>query len=337
MRADLLQSIQRYIVNPAPGQFEPLTLALFRRQYDLNSAYRRYVDACPSAVGDITSLVDIPSVPAQAFKTVSLSCTSTDGCAAVFESSGTTQALAGKHWMDSDALALYELSLVQGYDRIQSALPANAPLWAIMPPAADAPHSSLSHMLATLGASHWFWDDWSLLARALTNLTTPIVLFGTGFAFVALFDAFPETNWPLPAGSVVINTGGFKGRTREIARTDFYSLLRDRFELPDGACLAEYGMSEMASQFYAIGEEGAFLAPPWLRTRIIDPYTGDDVEAGEPGLLRVYDLANWNSVLAIQTQDMAVADGAGFRLLGRAPDADVRGCSLTVEELWTRE
>jgi hypothetical protein len=94
-------------------------------------------------------------------------------------------------------------------------------------------------------------------------------------------------------------------------------------------------MCELSSQFYSNGAEGQLVGPPWLRHAIIDPRTGEDVSAGEPGLIRLYDLANWNSVVAVQTQDIAVDAGGGFKIIGRSPAADVRGCSLTAEEIWS--
>ncbi len=337
MDIDLWNRISAYIAGASNEEFDELACALFRRQYALNDAYRRYVDNLGIEIDRVRSWRDIPAVPAQAFKAMTLSCAPVNECATVFYSSGTTQNLAGKHFMDPFAVSQYNDSLGIGYTLAMGEDAIELPLWAIMPPPSAAPNSSLSHMLNVLGAEEWFWDDEAGLSKAFGRLQEPLVLFGTSFAFVSLFDSFPDRSWPLPDGSAVITTGGFKGRTREVARDEFYALLRDRFALADAACVSEYGMSEMASQFWSVGEQGAYVGPPWLRTRIIDPETGSDARDGEPGLLRVYDLANWNSVLAIQTQDMAVASEDGFRLLGRAPDAEVRGCSLTVEELWTRQ
>ena len=95
-------------------------------------------------------------------------------------------------------------------------------------------------------------------------------------------------------------------------------------------------MSEMASQFYGHGLDPIKRGPHWVRTRAIDPATGGDASPGTPGLLRHYDLANFNSVQALQTQDAGTLIPGGFLLHGRAPEAEVRGCSLTVEELWTK-
>ena len=336
MWSHLWQRIAAFVQDDSGDDFESIAIGLFHRQFELNEAYRRYVKALGIEPNTLRRWQDIPAAPAAAFKDFDLTCCGVATCSKVFHSSGTTQANASKHWMDSDALRLYEVSLLRGYDLALGHEAGGLPIWAMMPRPHDAPHSSLSHMLETLGAQHWFWGDWRALAVALDALDAPVAIFGTGFAFVALFEEFPTRCWKLPAGSVLVNTGGFKGRTREEPRGRFYGSMRDRLGVPDNACLSEYGMSEMTSQFYSAGELGQFRAPRWLRTRVIDPLTGDDAAQGSAGLLRHYDLANWNSVCAIQTQDLGISFGEGFRLLGRAAEAHVRGCSLTVEELWNR-
>jgi hypothetical protein len=188
-------------------------------------------------------------------------------------------------------------------------------------------------MLGVLGAEEFFWDNDARLVARLRVCSKPVTLFGTAFAFVQLFDPTAE-NWPLPPGSVVLETGGFKGRTREMAREELYGLFQTRLSVPLDCCYSEYGMSEMASQFYGRGLDPEKRGPRWVRTRAIDPETGDDAEDGQPGLLRHYDLANFNSVLALQTQDRGTLTQHGFVLHGRASEAELRGCSLTVEDLW---
>ncbi len=332
----LAQKIIAFIENGAGGEteFERLTLALFARQYTLCAPYRRLCSGQSASPESITRWQDIPAVPAAAFKVFDLSCVPTDETAAVFHSSGTTGAQTSRHYFDQDALALYEISLRAGFG---AALPKRPKtLWALMPEPSASPHSSLSHMLGALGAGRFFWDDNAALAAALAEVSEPVTLFGTAFAFVQLFDG-ARLNWRLPEGSVVVETGGFKGRTREVPRGELYDLFGSRLGVPLTHCFSEYGMSEMASQFYGQGLDPEKRGPHWVRTRTIDPETGDDAPPGTPGLLRHYDLANFNSVMALQTQDLGTLTPGGFVLHGRAPDAEVRGCSLTVEELWTRQ
>lgn len=336
MKDALLQQIADFITHApahdAAAVFESLALQLFARQYALVAPYRRLCDANGATPETVNRWQDIPAVPAAAFKAFDLSCVPLDATTAVFHSSGTTGAAASRHYFDTEGLSLYETSLRVGY---REALPECPPkLWALMPNLEAAPNSSLSHMLGALGAERFYWDADAALAGALTELTEPVTLFGTAFAFVQLFDGTSE-NWRLPEGSVVIETGGFKGRSREVPRDELYGLFEVRLGVPLSQCHSEYGMSEMASQFYGHGPDPEKRGPHWVRTRTINPETGEDSRPGIPGLLRHYDLANWNSVLALQTQDSGTLAPAGFTLHGRAPHAEVRGCSLTVEELWT--
>jgi len=333
----LARKIADFIQNPLGGDsdaaFETLALALCARQYERCAPYRRLCDGQGWTPDSVHRWQDIPAVPAQAFKVFDLSCAPLFQTVAVFHSSGTTGAQASRHFFDADALALYETSLRAGFDDAFPVRPRR--LWALMPAPQAALQSSLSHMLGALGAERFFWDDDAALAVALYEMTEPITLFGTAFAFVQLFDDTNQ-NWHLPIGSLVIETGGFKGRTREVPREEMYGLFETRLGVPIENCYSEYGMSEMASQFYGRGLDPVKRGPHWVRTRAIDPETGEAAAAGTPGLLRHFDLANWNSVGVLQTQDRGTLTHDGFILHGRAPDAEVRGCSLTVEELWTK-
>ena len=332
----LAQQITDFIQATPPAEddvsFDRLACLLFACQYERNTPYRRLCDSYGVTPAQVTRWRDVPAVPAQAFKVFDLSCVPLGETAAVFHSSGTTGPQTSRHYFDADSLALYETSLRRG-DAL--ALPDRPPrLWALMPDPADVPRSSLSHMLGTLGAERFFWDNDLMLSRALAQVAAPITLFGTAFAFVQLFDA-TDACWRLPDGSAVIETGGFKGRTRAVPREELYGLFGSRLGVPGDRCFSEYGMSEMASQFYGRGLDPTKRGPHWVRTRAIDPATGDDAPEGALGVLRHYDLANFNSVSALQTQDLGMLTPDGFVLHGRAPEAEVRGCSLTVEELWT--
>ena len=336
MKDALIRQIADFIsstpVQTNEEMFETLALQLFARQYALVAPYRRLCDASGATPGAVRRWQDIPAVPAAAFKAFDLSSVPINDSRAVFHSSGTTGGEASRHYFDADGLTLYETSLRASF---RDALPNCPPrLWALMPNTEAAPNSSLSHMLGALGAERFYWDNDAVLSSALNAVTEPVALFGTAFAFVQLFDGI-SGHWRLPEGSVVIETGGFKGRSREVPREELYGLFETRLGVPLINCHSEYGMSEMASQFYGCGLDSEKRGPHWVRTRTIDPLTGEDSVPGAPGLLRHYDLANWNSVQALQTQDLGTLTPSGFLLHGRAPNADVRGCSLTVEELWT--
>ncbi len=183
----------------------------------------------------------------------------------------------------------------------------------------------------------------------------PLMLLGTAFNFVHLLDHFAVNNmrYKLARGSRVLETGGYKGQSREVPKAELHALITKHLGIAPENIVTEYGMSELSSQAYdrvagevqgprskAQGQASvspqvtlspcprAFHFPPWCRARVISPETGLEVAEGETGLLRLFDLANVRSVLAIQTEDLTVKRGDGFELLGRATQAEPRGCSL---------
>jgi len=227
----------------------------------------------------------------------------------------------------------------------------------LTPPPTCVPHSSLAHMFAAVrqefgaadsffagqasGAEAWTLDLGGILSEldAAVSANRPIVLLGTAFSFVHLLDHLAERQrwYQLPDGSRVMETGGYKGRTRSLPKADLHGLLSEHLGVPSRYIVCEYGMSELSSQAYdhVAGAElttpsaaRIFTFPPWARVQVIAPETGRAAVEGETGLIRVYDLANVHSVLAVQTEDLGVRRGGGFELIGRAASADPRGCSL---------
>ncbi len=136
-----------------------------------------------------------------------------------------------------------------------------------------------------------------------------------------------------------METGGFKGRSREVSREDLFRLFDEYLLLPPGRVVNEYGMTELGVQFYddtlcnpQSATRNVKSVPPWSRVLIVDPATGSEVNVGERGLIRVYDLTNRSSVMAIQTEDIGIRVGDGFEVLGRAVGAEARGCSIAADE-----
>ena len=194
---------------------------------------------------------------------------------------------------------------------------------------------------------------WELdLPRLLPALTAasqsnqPVTLLGTAFSFVHLLDELAAQNlrFQLPPGSRVMETGGYKNRSRTLPKAELHTLIADRLGLPLTAITCEYGMSELSSQAYdsalssgndltASAIQRHFQFSPWSRVRIISPETGREVEEGGTGLIRIFDLANVFSVAAIQTEDLGIRRDEHFDLIGRAAAAEPRGCSLNVGEV----
>ncbi|MDX6767384.1 MAG: hypothetical protein SFU85_11405 [Candidatus Methylacidiphilales bacterium] len=321
-----------------PGDgFDDLALALLRQQAEMNPAYRRLLDAIcldPARAGSWSAF---PAMPAASFKDVAVCAFPEPEAVACFETSGTTTGRPGRHFFRS--LVYYEKALESAWRLFLPDLSGH--LWvSLIPPASARPSSSLSHMVSHLsrqvagGRVEWccgadYQIDHDKFKRTLAAADRPVLLLGTSFALAGVAE---RVGLPaLPGGSVVFDTGGFKGRHREIPREEFYRLLSESFGLPLSSIWNEYGMTEWSSQGYARADTGLHRFPPWMRIVLRDPVTGDPVARGETGVVEAYDLANIGSVVAVGTRDLARWEEGGLRLLGRVADADARGCSLSYE------
>jgi hypothetical protein len=171
------------------------------------------------------------------------------------------------------------------------------------------------------------------LLKDLRRPRKKVLLLATAFALKAFLDhmARDRIRLVLPAGSRLMETGGFKGRVTEISKPSLYRLCARRLGIRRTHCVGEYGMTELSSQYYSRAR-GPFVGPAWLRAVVVDPRDGQECPRGRAGLLKHVDLANLGSVMAVQTEDLGRAEpGGGFELLGRAKDSQARGCSLTYE------
>lgn len=352
----LLRRIARGIDAPLDdAEFDELARAVFAYQFGCNAPYRAFCErrgATPGTVGDWTR---IPAVPTDAFRSVPLVC---EGAAParVFRTSGTTRGLQSRGEHHFPNLALYDVALRAAFAAHLLPDGARLPILCLVPSPGEVPDSSLSYMageaVRDFGApgSGFFVDvtgvDVDALVVALRSAQAadePRLLFGTAFALVHLLDALRNGGEQihLPPSSRVMETGGFKGRSREVSRAELYADLMQWLGIAAAWCVSEYGMTEMSSQFYdAVAGAGdpdvaarLHRGPPWVRTRAVDPETLQILPDGETGVLRHWDLANLHSVAAIQTADLGWTAPKGFRLLGRATGAEARGCSLATEEL----
>jgi hypothetical protein len=176
------------------------------------------------------------------------------------------------------------------------------------------------------------------VARGLVE-GTPSLVLGTSFAFVHLLDALGDDSFRLPPGSRVMQTGGFKGKSRAVPAPELRRDLARAFHVPERAIAAEYGMTELSSQFYewtvrdASARHGVYLEPPWARVVPVDPQTLAPVANGEVGIARVEDLMNVDSAFAVLAADRVRRVDGGFELLGRTAGAPPRGCSIAIEEM----
>ena len=379
LRASADGTLRRTEVRAPERQFNELALALFQLQFAYNPAYRRICEHRGVTPGSVSVWNDIPPVPTTAFKELELTSLAPDERTTVFHSSGTTEQRPSRHFHNAESLAIYEGSVLPWFqhhmladhdDLVEEQLLGpldKLPFLILTPPAEQAPHSSLVHMFETVRREFGARDSlfagtvdatgaWALdVERLLFGIrksmcaNRPVALFGTAFNFVHLLDHFAANNirYRVARGSRVLETGGYKGRSRVVPKSELHALIAKHLGIPETHIVTEYGMSELSSQAYdrVVGEvqgprskvqsqdvashQSAILRfPPWARAQIISPETGREVPDGETGLIRVFDLANVRSVMAIQTEDLAVRRGDGFELIGRAAKAEPRGCSL---------
>lgn len=338
----------------ASEPFDALAGDLFVFQFEHNRVYRACCEPPPAA--DAPTAFDWRNVPAPwpaAWRMADLCCFDPADAVAMFLSSGTTHAAgssSGRSRHLFDTLELYQAALAGPFAQAMLAKPPDRqPMLVLMPSPDEQPDSSLSFMMGEAldrfgqpDACGFFIRDGQLrlddFVEAVTQVAAigqPTVLASTALGWVMLLDRLAGRKIPLPAGSRVMETGGYKGRVREWSRASLYTGLFRTFALPPGAVVSEYGMCELSSQFYATGgDRPVFTGPPWTRVLAIDPETQRPVPPDEPGLLRVIDLANRGSCMAVQTEDLVVVRGEqAFELIGRAPAAPTKGCSLTAEDL----
>ena len=260
---------------------------------------------------------------------------------------------SGRHYLETPAL--YDAALLAGFDRAMLADGALLRYAMLVPDPRERPHSSLGYMMETIarergdGAEGWYLRDDGIDVPRLTSDVaragaggTPVCVATTAFALVALLDALDADarTLPLPPGSRVMETGGFKGRSRIVSRDDLYRRAAAAFGIDEADIVAEYGMTELSSQYYdsPASRRAArrIKTPvPWLRPIVVDA-DGRPVPDGVVGAIRHVDCANRSSVVAIETEDLGAMTAGGLVLLGREEGAAARGCSLDAEDLLRR-
>lgn len=330
-------------------QFDALALRLFAYQYGASAPYRSFCQRRGATVRTVKTWSDIPAVPIDAFKAMELRCEAPRPDERVFMTSGTTRAdMRGRHFHPQ--LQVYDLSMTRNFAaRVMQGVP-RLPMGILFPDEVAMPNSSLAHYLALAKSefgsegSRYFMSPqgidldglWREL-EAAERRGEPYALLGASFSFVHVIDALRKEGrtFRLPPGSRILDTGGYKGQSRELPLDAFYSALSELLGVPRTLCINMYGMTELSTQFYDDGNAtvpSVKSGPHWIRSRLVDPATGRTVPAGERGILAHCDLGNFNSVSTILTEDVGQPADGGFLLLGRAQGAQAKGCSLAVEE-----
>lgn len=320
--------VQRFLTGESSTDFGELALEIFHFQRLSNPVYASFCAELPEP----TDWREIPALPLPAFRFARVSCFPEASIQRTFRTSGTTGDRRGEHHFES--LELYRSSSLSGW-RL-AGLPATGIL-CLLPAPEEAPDSSLSCMAGWLADPDDFFLrtgklDVDGLAGRIRQADGPVCLFGTALAFLNWFESITHP-FILPPGSLAVETGGFKGSGRELPKEELYALFASKLGLAADAVWNEYGMTELSSQAYSRGLGRLHRLPPWMRAMVVDPSGGNEVEVGEVGVLRFFDLANTGSVLAVQTRDLAVRQEGGFELIGRDPTALPRGCSLSADAL----
>jgi len=312
------------------GNFEETALAVFRYQYENNPLYHQFVDALKTDVNRITRTESIPFLPVSFFKTHTVISGKNGTPELIFESSGTTGETPSRHYV-SDA-GIYEYALLSGFKQFYGE-PSEYAIIAMLPSYLERKNASLVHMAQTLMAysghpdGGFYLDEWAHLAALIARLEQngqKVLLLGVTFALLDFAAAYPMSL----RHTIVMETGGMKGRREEWTRKQVHDYLKQQWQLEN--VHSEYGMTELLSQAYAM-KDGVFSPAHTMQVLIRDINDPLDVKRKGLGALNIIDLANLHSCSFIATEDIGniAADGT-FEVLGRMDHAVLRGCNLMV-------
>jgi hypothetical protein len=337
------------VSDPTADPFDDLARRAFALQCATVPEHRRLAEAQGVSADSWTSWESVPLVPVSAFRRFALHVAP---ARETFRSSGTTGGEEARSVHHHPFPDLYRTTIDAAFPAAIFAGLGKPDALSIVVPRSQSTESSLGFMIDHVLARHAGPGSLEALgprgveaAKVRSWLGAhqrghvPVAVLATGFALVELLDALERlgVRFRLPAGSVVFETGGLKGKAREVSRAELLDRVETWLGVPRQRVAREYGMTELTSQFYtaalAGGDPDVFLPSPWTRVHLLDPETLAPVAAGHEGLIAVFDLANVGSALHVLTEDLGVAEGAGFRLVGRLAGAAPRGCSLAIEEM----
>lgn len=304
----------------APGQFLETSKIIFNWQVTHNPVYKKWVELNKSSA--------IPFLPISFFKTQDIFIG--EKPIHLFESSGTTQDVKSCHWVQD--ISLYEASFLEGF-KLFYGDPSKYCIIGLLPSYLERKHSSLVYMVDKLikssghAQSGFYLDDFVKLNEVLQNLEKqkkPVWFIGVSFALTDFAIAFPQQL----KSTIVLETGGMKGRKEELTRNELHQLLTDNLGVAN--IHSEYGMTELLSQAYAI-KEGVFKCPPWMKVMVAEEEDPTAIKETGRGVLHIIDLANIYSCCFIATEDIGeVFEDGSFTVLGRLDASARRGCSLLV-------
>jgi hypothetical protein len=347
------------------GSFDELALDIARFQYRYSPGFARLLDA---RGWELDSVEHIVPVPTDAFRFGRVAVYPPELDAVRFETSGTTASTRGVHVMRTTR-TYEELSIRAASRALFADGATRATVIALAPAPGSTPASSLGFMMRHFmrvfdgralsvepqdahfdaeAPGRWLVSaqgiDVPRLRRAVLTASErhdALLVLATSLALLLLLDELAGKVLPTPRRTVLMHTGGSKGRTREMAPGELRKAVAHAFRIPPTHVVGEYGMTELTSQLYEgclpggslRGEVGLFVEPPWLRVIPVEPATLAPLPDGTPGLAKILDLGNIDSAVAVLTQDVVCRRRGGIQLLGRAVAAPPRGCSLSIENM----
>lgn len=314
------------------SDFESVALLVFKYQAKFNPVYKKYLNILKKDVSKIKSTIDIPFLPIDFFKTHRI-ITETKNPEKTFFSSGTTGMVRSNHFITD--LSVYKKSFIKSFELFYGSI-TDYCILALLPTYLDNESSSLVYMadhlirLSKHQQSGFYLNNIDELEKKLQLLekeNTKVLLIGVSYALIDLAEKFPLKL----KNTIVMETGGMKGKRKELTRLELHNLLSQNLGVKN--IHSEYGMTELLSQAYSQGN-GKFFCPPWMKVFIRDTYDPFSfLDKGKSGGINIIDLANINSCSFIETKDLGKINLNGsFEVLGRFDYSDIRGCNLLIAE-----
>lgn len=318
--------VERIFSINSAQEFDSAALDVFRFQAEHCAVYAEYLKLIGVELASVTRIEDIPMLPIELFKSHDIYSASTPP-QAIFTSSATTGMSVSRH-MVAD-LSIYERDFTEGFRLFYGDIKQWS-IYGLLPNYLERSGSSLVYMVDSLirqaGSGGFYLHNYDKLLADMAADNRPKILIGVTYALLDLAEQYA----PKLSNTVVMETGGMKGRRKEMSKEELHSVLCSAFGVD--RIESEYGMAELMSQGYSTGG-GLFASPPWMRVivrDINDPFT--HLSAGRRGAIDIIDLGNLYSCSFIATQDVGVAYADNsFRIEGRVTDADIRGCNLLVQ------
>ncbi len=343
-------------------KFNKLAIALFKIQFNAIENYARYSEKKGVMPDNINDYLQIPPVPAAAFKSGDVFIYSNEDIHVTFRTSGTSGGERGRAYFSKSGAELTSLAIIENARNFMFPDGADTRFFLVSPSPQAAPELTMAFGITevmnntgTRGGKHYIGaaglmiDDFMADIKKCEAENIPVSIIAPSFAMVFILDKMAEKgiSFKMPAGSRVLDAGGFKGRSREISRSDMLLSINERFGISAEYCINALGMSELGTQYYddnlknyvlnGIKAPGVKKNPHWAKTLIMKLSGGMNYIApqtsSEKGAIVHFDLSNFDRAVSLLTDDLGRYNGNGFEICGRIRENDLKGCSLTVEEL----